>query len=299
MAVSESATKCGPDFIGAVCVLLHKVPVCSMSTAYALMRPYIWTSRMRMCVNKMEARSQRLCLRLQLPVRDSPAVPSLALIMSNPTHVTSAFAILLIDFCPNFQTDLLPGCVGRCTVLAQSSCNFWSLRSWRFLGPKCANQPWAGFCRRQAGSRWHAIKSGFYSAATNFVFKTCPYHCCQGLRWISRQTKVSNNLQQYAFNGTESQIFFGEVWKDNMTGAIVMDDTCKEQFAGYSPRLSCRKSHNNCETTFLDDSLLRRATIPFYVIDEIGCRPSLQSSLSDWGDFTRAKKTWLGLIRIF
>ena len=77
---------------------------------------------MRMCVNKMEARSQRLCLRLQLPVRDSPAVPSLALIMSNPTHVTSAFAILLIDFCPNFQTDLLPGCVGRCTIQAQSSC---------------------------------------------------------------------------------------------------------------------------------------------------------------------------------
>ena len=172
MAVSESATKCGPDFIGAVCVLLHKVPVRSMSTAYALMRPYIWTSRMRMCVNKMEARSQRLCLRLQLPVRDSPAVPSLALIMSNPTHVTSAFAILLIDFCPNFQTDLLPGCVGRCTVLAQSSCNFWSLRSWRFLGPKCANQPWAAFCRRQAGSRWHAMKSAF----TNIFWKFRQIH---------------------------------------------------------------------------------------------------------------------------
>ena len=38
------------------CVILYKVPVCSMSTAYALMRPYIWTSRMRMCVNRMENR---------------------------------------------------------------------------------------------------------------------------------------------------------------------------------------------------------------------------------------------------
>ena len=73
-----------------------------------------------------------------------------------------------------------------------------------------------------------------------------------------------------------------------------MDDICKEQFAGYSPRLSCRKSHNNCETTFLDDSLLRRATIPSYVIDEIGCRPSLQSSFIGLMIFYQSQKDMTG-----